>query len=1161
MGWSDAPEILQEPTATPAGVSPSWEEAPEITAGNTWESAPIVGEQEVLVEAPVEDFSKLSYSENDLVEDKFFKPIETYMVDRFGAHIKDLERTDVVEMFTNNMRGFAGGNSVRAVNEITYLNEVTDDEERLLNAGKAYTLYENMQGVFGDTSFTEKAETVWDFTRSAVLDPVNVLTLGVGKVATGTGFKAGSQVALIAAKKAFEKKVAEGATREAATEFAGRVLRAQTAKVTSETAKKIAQRQATERAATTLVQRMTTPTALKEAAVVGTLESAIAAGTDYLYQDAMLRTFVQEEYNPYQTGLAAVVGLVAGGISGASSNIGTGRSGLNAPAPLKTSTKGSTALGKLVNQTATVTPQTPSPAAGNWLADVAKGTELEDQDVQFFITMLLGDQEKGLKGLAEILLEDGYAWVPRNSDDKVSNWVGDIIKNADPQDAKKFIDDFSQATGIKMANAEKLTIEAFADTFKKKMSDSGRVLNSVSQVSKLLGRGADTITADDYAAFVLSGAVPEATSKVSAAGQKMGKVVGDLVNRDLPDFQNNIIRLMVSNLSTTALNVTGYAAATGLNTASDLARAVLLGGQAGLYLAYKPAEAKKLGISALSILQNQKQKALNILDVNTTYDTFLQYAQARPAALRPLTAVLPGGVESLEKIAKGFDPNTPLLTLKMNEGVDFIGKANLVGAQDGLTKSIEFTSQMDKLLRRPREEGGFGMGWSEFFADPNHTKTMLSERFVKIEAMAVDETLRAVFSKSYKGRNFLGEVAGMIEDARNLPGIGLLVPFGRFFNNTVAMTYDMTAMGPLLSKIMGGQQNKAFSEIASRGIVSWSLIGLLALREQDYMKMGLGWSEELDSETGEVLDERYEFPYGAYKAIARLLAHRWSDEEVPQELVTQLGDQFVGQLTRQLGEAGAGIGEIATALLSEEGPGLASILADTMGTVVSQAVSGITRPLEPINTAIGLTRDEEFYVPDRKQGSKALNNSLRYMDQFVALVLGENIAPPVYNVGEGQPRVQASRLVSTTRATRLTNFERVMNMIGAPTWKEGMASLSEVADNRYNKVFHEIVDGSSEKLFKSKKFQEGNLEERQMLVRGMLENARKSTLSYLGRVAANSGDASLLKMIEISKQPKLKIRRVLEDLGIDSGLDELSYEELQTIENALKFRDEYLQSK
>jgi hypothetical protein len=1119
------------------------------------------------VEAPVVpeplDFSKMTYSENDLTKDDFYRPIEDYMVDRFGEHIRDLEREDVVEKFTNNMRGFTGGNSVRAINEITYLNEVTEDEERLAKAGAAYELYNGMQSMFGDVSWGESAEILWDFTRSAVVDPANVLSLGIGKAVSGAGFKAGSQVALISAKQAYKKKlakeVAKGVTTEVAKKTAAetgeKILKRETAKRVAETNAKIATRQAAEKAATTFVQRVTTPTALKEAAAVGTFESLMSAGTDYLYQDAMLRTKVQEEYNTFQTGLSAVVGLVAGGIAGAMSNVGTGKSGLIAPEVLKgTPTAGSKSISKVM-----ATPPagaTPSPPAGNWLKDIANGKELTDQDTDFFVTMLLGNDDKGLKGLAQILFEDGYVWRPRNPDDKVSNWIGDIIKQSDPQDAKQFLDDFEMVTGISMVDGKSLTIDAFADTFKKKMSDSGRVLNAASQASKLLGRN---MTADEYAKFVLTGGLPPATSRVGTAGAKVGKAVGDYVNKGLPDLQNNIIRLMVSNLSTTALNVTGFAAATALNSASDMARAVLLGSGAGLMLAINPTSAKKMGLDAYNILQNQVSKARNTLDPNTTYDTFLQYSMARPEAMRPLTAVLPGGIESLEKLAKGFDPSKSLLSLRASQGVDFVQKVNLVSAQDGYTKAIEFTSQLDKFLRRSEKDGGFGMSYIEFMSKPDHALRMTSEKFVNLEAMAVNETLKAVFSKSYKGKDFVGEVAGIIEDARNLPGIGLLVPFGRFFNNTVAMSYETTAIGPLLSKVLGGQQDKLYGEIASKGLVTWSLIGMLALREQEFARMGLGWSEEIDPETGEVVDERYEFPYGAYKAIARIFAHRWNGDEIPKELAVQFGDQFFGQLTRQLGDAGEGLVSIAISALSDEGPGIGKMLQDAMGATVSQAISGATRPLEPVNALVGLSRDEEFYVPDRKIGNKYFNNSVRYMDQMLAAFDGgENWMPKSQSPVEGTPRVAVARLVSTTRASRLTNAERVMNSIGRPGWMIGMASNSEVADNRYNEVFHDIIESGSGKLWNSKRFKEGDLETKQLLVRKLLESSRKSTKAYMARVASNGDDRSLLKMIEISNSSDIAISRAMEDMGIDRPLEELSEAELDSLQKVLEFREEYL---
>ena len=1144
VGESKYGALLQELGEKFPAVAPT---TPVDTSLTPAEELPEEVTEEVPVAAPPK------FSENDLVQDKYFIPIQKYMIDRFGEQIKSFEREDVINKYLNNERGKESGNSVRIVNETVYLNEVGDDEERLATAGEAYQIYRDMEGVLGDTTIGEKAEAVWDFTRSVVADPINLLGLGVGKVATGVGFRAGSQLTMIAAKRAYEKSLAKGLTKEIALKVGQKVFTRTARTEAQKTAASIAKRQAVEQAAKTTLQRMTTSTALKEAAIVGTFDAAVSAGTDYLYQDTLLRTKVQDEYDVYQTGLSAIVGLVAGGIAGAASNVRTGASGLKAPDALKTNVKGNKALGQLVGQVPTNAPA--SPAQGNWLADIANGKELKDQDTEFFITMLLGDTPRGLKGLGQILAEQGYAWKPRGPDDKISNWIGDVIKTADPQDAKQFLKDFTAATGITMSEGKKLTVDALADTFKRKMSDSARVMNAARQVSDVLGGNLQGKTVGNYVAAVMGGG----GYQPSAIQSKIGKFVDDNINRNLPDLQNNIIRLMVSNLSTTALNVTGYAAMTTLNSASDVARAVLMGGKAGLYLAYKPAEAKKAGITALGLLQNQKFKLQNILDINTTYDQFVRYAQARPEAVRELTALLPGDSGNLKKAAKDFDPDTPLVTLQANQVVDLVQRASLGSAQDALTKSLEFFAQMDKLLRRSRDDGGFGMSYNEFMADPKHTSNMVSEQFVNLEAMAVDEAMKAVFSKSYKGEGLVGEIAGVIEDARSFPGIGLLVPFGRFFNNTVALAYETTAVGPMLSHIMGKTGGKPFSETFARGVVTWSLIGTLAQREQGYIDLGLGWSEEIDENTGAVVDEKYEFPYGLWKALARTVAHLSRGEGIPQELGMQFVDQFgIGQLTRQLGEAGSGLGSIASALFSEEGPDLAKALQEALGGIASQAVSGATRPLEPINAIIGLTRDEEFYVPDRKQGAKAFNNAIRYVDQGYALFKG-NTMPPAYSAAEGQPRQNISKLVSTTRESKLTATEQVMNAIGRPTWVASMSSQSEAADNRYNQLYNQLVESGAAKLFASKSFKEGNLEYKQAKVGDLLLKATKATKTYMGSVAAKTGDRALLKMIQISNTSRVTVQRVLDDLEITRGLDELSEAELDTVANVIKYRSEILE--
>jgi len=1105
------------------------------------------------------DYSKQTYSESDLVKDEYFYPIQEYMIDRYGTHMRDQDRDETVSQYVNNMRGFAGGNSWRSVQEIMYLNNKNDNPDSMAKAGQAYELFNNMQGLGGETGWGEKGAIFWDYTRSAVADPVNLLGGIIGKVAGGAGSRVTSMTAMYAAKRVFEKKLIETGSKKIAAELAQKSLAADASRVAAKVAAKTAERQAIVTSSTNTLQRMTSKVALKEAAIQGGIESLASMGTDYLYQDAMLRTLVQDDYNIYQTGLMGVAGLVSGGLFSMVSNARTGTSEIVSPNPFKTTTKGANVISKLVNQTGSVPPGPPgtvSPPMGNWLKDISKGVELRDQDNEFFVKMMLGDKTKGLKGLGSILAEDGYGWVSRGEDDKISNWIGDIIKESDPQDAKKFMDDFVTATGITMDDGKALTLESFANTFKKKMSDSGIILNGVSQLAALLGRDAKTITGDEFVSWQNYGILPESAQQTTRLGTFLNKHGGQLVNRDIPNFQDNVIKLMVSNLATTQLNIAGFSMATSMNSATDITRALIIGGRAAIALVTNPTGAKELGISAMSLIQNQVVKFKNLLDINMTYDAFLAYAKVRPGSTAKLTQM---GFTNTA-ISKEFDPTKPLWTQGGDIVVDFLGTASLNPAQDSYTKGFEFMSQINKEISRPVKEGGFGMSYNNFMKQPNHHELMLTEEYMHVEARAIDETLRATFSKSYNNpATSLGKLAGFIEDARNIPGIGLLVPFGKFFNNQIAMASNMTAVGPILSKILGGQKGKTSDELAARGLVAFGMFWAVSDIEMANIDKGLGVFEEIDPSSGEVLDQQYAFPYGAIKAIGRVIALIRRGDEVPYDLKKQITNTYLGQLTRGLSSSGQGVGAIAEAFMGGDGLEVVQVLSDSLGSIPSQVVSAATRPLEPLNALAGLARKEGYYTPDRKQGFKLINQSTRYIDQVVALATGRSPGPQAYNTSEGKVIPQPTRLISPNRTTVLTSTEQVLNAVGRQGWPKDMRSDSPEANNRYNQIFREIIESGSRKLWDSPQFKSRNLEYKQGKVDKLYADAKKATLSYMKRVGSNSGDSTLVKMIEVSLSTSdLEIKRVLKDLGYTKSIEDMNFEELTTLENAIKVREDWI---
>ena len=142
-----------------------------------------------------------------LSQDENFEVISRYMDDRFGMTTDQYDKEEIIDSYVNNMRKFNFGQSVVTVGELSYLNK--GDEQALARrrklAGDAYNLFDSLDGAFSEgRTFGEKADAVFDYARALVVDPVNILSLGIGKIAASGATKAASQVAKQAAVEAAE---------------------------------------------------------------------------------------------------------------------------------------------------------------------------------------------------------------------------------------------------------------------------------------------------------------------------------------------------------------------------------------------------------------------------------------------------------------------------------------------------------------------------------------------------------------------------------------------------------------------------------------------------------------------------------------------------------------------------------------------------------------------------------------------------------------------------------------------------------------------------------------------------------------------------------------------------------------------------------------------
>lgn len=1128
------------------------------------------------------------YSSNDIIEnDELFNVAKDYMDTRFNVDdVRGYSREELVNKALNNMRGFSGGNTVRAVNELAFLNSLDpddeDDLEKLNKVGKFYTMFEGMETLFGDTTASEKLEILGDYTREAILDPANLIGLGVGKFLASGGTKVASRLAQKKAMQIYKKNLLKGKSKETAKKQADKMW-AKVMRGAAKDEKNVAVQNKLKKESAKGMKALTTKQGLKEVAGVTLVDTVAGVGSALAYEDGLVRTTGKEGNYLVAGGLGAIGSLAVGGGLGATSVLLSRKSGdLALPATdvapvekVRNINRVTDSLLQHINKMG---------GKDSWREKVNAGKNLAvgDYGDTFFEEMLLGNEDKGLIGLAEVMYEQGFTYTPRYSGDKVSNFVADVIKEADPQDIKNFLTDFEEMTGITMYTSKEAGIDKklrdftpadFSKAFAYWASKRGEGLGAISRLNRII-TGERDVRNTTFGDFTQSMFDTGLAQKKSAEGSSLFR--GKLKDVDLAfgaegikAGQNRIVRMLVSAPSTSYLNLVGWGAATAINSATDVGMGLLFAGKGlGQKLLQNENAGESLRIAG-AYLRANKQKIRNMLDPNMTYDAFKSISIKNPDAMRELVRVLPGGIEDIDKVLKqsGFNPDETIGGAVSEKVVDFAQFISFVKMQDVFTKSQEFIYQLDKNL-----DITYGKSFSEFFKDPNAARLMNEKKYKQAVARATYETQKAIFSLSYKDDTTIGELAGFVENFRNTPGVGLLAPFGRFFNNTVAFSMDMTGISFIQKLASPASQTRSAKELGLRGAIGLGFIGTMIQDEQIYREQGLGPFQRIDPETGGIADEKFNFPTSHFKAGARILSYAAEGKKPPEGEVKQISDIIgINQLTRQLNQTVDGFGNSVNKVISGD-ISIIEGVANTFGGIASQVVSGTTRFIDPYNALVGLgIRRDKYKHVDRKQGSKTINNALRYMDQFIAATVGD-LQQEKFSASIGDIRSDASKQLAY-REVELTDTAKILNIIGRPNYLADKRTKIAVAGNRYNEIFHDTVEVLAGDLLRREAFKKGKiegsgstqLEVRTKLVNNIFTEAREITKYLMETGAESLSDMQLQKLLDLEGKFTIpKIDRALENLKMEFGEDlefqDLSNSQLQVLEDYLennKMLDEY----
>ena len=982
---------------------------------------------------------------------------------------KDLSDKETFEEWQNWMRSLAGGQTVTTGNDAAWFARADADQRALM--GASFNIMERMPSLFsGEADFLDGAR---DYIKAAIYDPTTILGLGVGRLWAAGAVKTGGMALRVAAKKALQEALKKGLSKEAANKIKKDVIKKG-------------------------FKNIKVKKAIRSPVVGATATDIVSSvGTDYIYQDIRIGSGVQDEFSlPQSVGTAlSVIALPSLFATGKVIKDSAGKI-FNfekyTDISKKFSGKSEQEITDAVMQRVDVGSVSNSlknvfkdfgrntDEYTSWLQvreDVAEKVILKDIagsptkiDDLFESILLFGSKAENSqqKGLIVSLAEAGFVYVPRGEKDNISNFIGDAMKYLPESTIKEFKEDFSKTVGKKVFNKTDLSKikngEDLSDWFKNKSRFAGKTLFNRRLASDILKKDADDITPEDLLNLYKSGNTKEKSAAFENSANRVKYI------------QSIWKRLVTSHPGTTGLNIKGWAFTTFANDMSDVVQ-----GSIELGLGRKQ--------EGFGSMLGAVRRGYNLLDMNATIEQGFNFLKVRPEVADEILSEISGGVESRNVLQRlNLDPKSKVNQLS-EKSVSTIQNIMGVKLQDEMTKMISFMSALDQNIMR-----SYGKSYNNFMAskDFNPFVEMYSPKFVKeVLNPAIERTKKETYSYSWlekgsKGFNPTLEIAKTIERFSNSPGGGFLIPFGRFFNSATAFLGDYTmfnATKHVVGKAFMRDINLADEEgikLFSKGVVGLSAILAFGNEEAQYkVKNGLTYNQK-PLPDGSVQDVIYDAPQNYLAILRQMVAHAELDGEIPPDLKKEFLSLTVGQTFRQTGEAFSTLESFGRSLAEAEGfddAFRASLQLLSAG--ASRITSGFTRFLEPVNV-ISSVASGDFSVPDRNQGNKLLNQTLRYVDKiptmfgFKPLVQEEEA-----QVGtRGKIPVDAGKITGFRSSVNPTPSERIAASVGIQSFNvikfqgtpEYKNRLDEIVRDIFNyKASEAIEDGFLDRDLKTRK--------------------------------------------------------------------------------------------
>ena len=753
--------------------------------------------------------------------------------------------------------------------------------------------------------------------------------------------------------------------------------------------------------------------------------------------------------------------------------------------------------------------------------------------------IFFGDDGKG--GVAKILRDNG---IKLQRGTKVSDLATNIIRYMDDDYLQDISEIMYDTSGIHLGDLDNLAVDV-GDVIAAEISRAGTVLSVSSRLRRAIDGG--VVAGNEILMDALE------TKEVRDTLEEEFKLARRA--KALTYGQNVWKRLLVSSPATTAANVFGFGQFYIGQSLADTLTGGMLRIAAIAKGGGKTEKGRELIRQADVYKRIQAQKMLNLLDPFTTHDAYMDFLNKHKDVKGLLFETVGAAVERGTK-RYGIDETNKIVYGPF--GVENFTRAAMditgVRIQDSFTKSTMFMTEMDKYLRLKKKRTLIDVlkkGDLEAIDDD-------------VIGGALDTTMRSVFSKDYTTEDqYLAGAAKLVEQISNTPGLGTILPFGRFMNNVVATAYQwspLSFMGAASRITRKSERDIKALEAMSRSLVGTTALTLAMHHSEEQEKKGLAYNE-VEVSGGTIVDVRNVFPYSLFLAAGRGLNLKRKGEPIPKEVQEDILNQLaIGQVARDTQFAND-LYNIFDYLSGEEGAREAGL--DSLYKTVGGITAGLTRPLDAVNRAVGFITETDM-VKDPRQargGAVFTQQATKYFDNIIEAFIGETetltgeklrVATREGDLYDANP---LARIFGLTVKRGKTAAEKAYSMAEMKVWTADSRTKMTQYDRIFNSSIAPLLEPKMNKLVESKAFKEADLAKRRDMVRGVLSNAKATIRNYLD---STSGDNFLARLrykasTKGNKDQKSKAMKFMrEQHGVTGRLEDFNYRELQMYNSYIK---------